>query len=712
MSDKSLFSFHGDASSLVLDCRGNAPAILYWGPRLRSEASANMITDLSTRYEPWGSPHEEVAISLNPTDGEGFSGHTGLQVHRAGKSWGVYATIVEVVEHSAHSLSVECSDPHTGVDITYHLKMHPASGVISSYTQVTNKGSDDLTVDWCAASTIAIAPQYTDILAYEGRWAKEFQLKRQKRVCGTYLRENRKGRTSHDNFPGILLAEKDCNEVRGQVYGFHLGWSGNHRTCVEEMYDGRALLQMGELLLPGEVILKSGERYETPILYGQHSEGGLSGIAQGFHRFVRETLLSDLVKNKPRPIHFNTWEALYFDHDPEVLKKMADDAADVGAERFVLDDGWFRHRRHERAGLGDWYVEESIYPEGLTPLIDHVKSKGMEFGLWVEPEMVNPDSDLYRAHPDWVLEVPHAKTVGFRYQLVLDLTRQEVSDYLFSRMDALLTEYDIAYVKWDMNRDINQPGGHLGKAAIHEQTLALYALIQKIRASHPTVEIESCSSGGARADYGILRYTDRIWTSDSNDALDRLSIQKGISLFFPAELMGAHIGPSECHITSRKLDISLRASTALFGHMGMEVDLQELSADEKVVLKAALALHKKHRTLIHSGNLVRSQFDEFSDSFGIVSQAQDEALYSYTELGGYPRHITGRYHFHGLDKESTYEINIVWPSKLKTPTIEYDLSSMTGAKYSGEALLYHGLQLPILLPESNIIFHLTKIDHS
>jgi alpha-galactosidase len=408
---------------------------------------------------------------------------------------------------------------------------------------------------------------------------------------------------------------------------------------------------------------------------------------------------------------------MYFVLSLERLCTLADEAAAVGAERFVLDDGWFSNRRSDSAGLGDWFVDETVFPQGLSPLIDHVQAKGMEFGLWVEPEMVNPDSDLYRAHPDWILSagsgLGSVPLLLARNQLVLDLTRPEVEDYLFNCIDGLLSQYAISYLKWDMNRALyqpggaNQPSGSKGRAVTHYQTLALYQLLTRIRQAHPTVEIESCASGGGRADFGILAHTDRIWTSDTNDALDRLRIQNGFSLFFPAELMGAHVGPKNCHITGRSINMATRAGVAMFGHMGIEANLLCMEESEKDELKAAVALHKQHRQLIHSGDLVRLESGDNENSFGVISRDRHQALFSYALLDSHRNSAPGRLCFSGLDPEAQYEINIVWP--LKPTSISTSiLDVINGAVISGDALTNFGVQLPIILPQSLLIFYIQK----
>jgi len=383
-------------------------------------------------------------------------------------------------------------------------------------------------------------------------------------------------------------------------------------------------------------------------------------------------------------------------------------AADVGVERFVLDDGWFKNRNSDKAGLGDWFVDKEVFPDGLGPLVDYVNSKGMEFGLWIEPEMVNPDSDLYRKHPDWVLSADPAPLVMSRNQLVLDLTRKEVQDYLFDCIDALLTEYDITYLKWDMNRDLNQPGSQDGRAVTHYQTLGFYELLERVRSAHDSVEIESCSSGGARADYGVLEHTDRIWTSDTNDAIDRLRIQKGFSFFFPPEFMGAHVGPYECHITGRCINMSMRAGVAMFGNMGIEANLLEMNDSDKEELKAAVQLHKKHRKLILGSNLIRLDLHDYESGFGIISPDGEEALFSYALLSGLPNSAPGRFRFRGLEYDDQYEINVIWPLEPKSYS-ESILDVINGALLTGDALMRIGMQLPIMMPQNLLIIHLRKV---
>lgn len=693
---KSNPAFHhlkSESLSALIDLQGNAPALIYFGPKIQSEIVAADLNALRARPATSGFPAQDAPMSLSTTIGEGLMGHAGLSGHRRGRAWAIYLRDITITSSAEDRISIKTRDEHAGLEVEHHLRFAPDSDMLIARTSVRNLSDSYFHLQNCTALNFPVADHLTHITSFEGRWAYEHLPFRRERFQGQFVRENRQGRTSHASLPAMLFEEEHCTENQGEVLAIHLGWSGNHRLLAESLSNGTHYAQAGELLLPGEICLGKGESYQSPELFLTYSAQGHNGIRKHTHDFVRRHLLR---LNKPRPVHYNSWEAVYFTHDIDTLKSLADEAAAVGVERFVLDDGWFKGRHDDKAGLGDWYVDKEVYPNGLTPLIDYVQAKGMEFGLWVEPEMVNPDSDLYRAHPDWVLSAPGAPNVPMRNQLTLDLSRPEVSHYLFERLDDLLNTYDIAYLKWDMNRETVHPGDADGRPSMHKQVRALYALIEKLKAAHPGVEIESCASGGARADYGILAHTDRIWTSDSNDALDRLAIQKGFSLFFPAEIMGSHVGPFDCHITHRKIDMDMRAATAFFGHMGTEVDLRQETAQDKARLSEAIALHKKHRTLIHTGNHIRLDSPAHLDCFSIVAEDQGEALISIAQKETQKTRLNGRLRLSGLDAQSRYELKSIWPEENSV------------ADVSGDWLMNFGFELPPMMPQSSVIYHLKE----
>lgn len=702
--------FDAGAMTFILSAvPGAPPQCCYWGKRLSAQVTAADVALLTTRQGAHGSETVPIAASLALEPGLGLMAPPGLCAHRDGQDWASVLRVESAVQEG-HRATLCCGDATMRIGLTYEFACDPLSGVLTIRAALTNRGGEWLALDAMATACLPVPATMTDIIGFSGRWSDEFRPTRLARFPGGYVRENRRGRTSQDSFPALILCSRDTREQAGEAYGLHLAWSGNHRLRVDTLSDGRVFAALGALALPGEIRLAPGARYDSPPIVAAYSATGLSALSRAFHDHVRGTLIRPAVRARPRPVHYNSWEAVYFAHDLARLKALADKAAAVGVERFVLDDGWFGGRRHDRAGLGDWTVSDAVYPDGLAPLIEHVTGLGMEMGLWFEPEMVNPDSDLYRAHPEWVLRANGVNQVQFRNQYVLDIARPEVADYLFAKIDAILGAHAIGYIKWDMNRDLNHPGGPDGRPRALAQVSALYALIDRLRDAHPHVEIESCSSGGARADMGILAHTDRIWTSDTNDALDRQEIQRGASMFLPLMLLGAHVGPSTCHITGRTLTMAMRAGTAMMGHMGVELDLLDESAANLAELARAIALYKRMRPLLHEGDHYRLDTPGFLNAHGVVAADKQAALFSLAWLGGHAATLPPRLALDGLAPERDYRIRLVWPEPWRSVTAPGIMEALElggrGLVVRGEALMTIGLQLPLALPQTVLLFHL------
>ncbi len=688
--------------------KGMRPIILYAGIDMPG-VSPHELAVLATRQHAPGSASVPLRGSLLNEIGTGISGASGLIAHRSGEDWAIDLRIADVDQPTAHEVVIRCEDRNTGIGSEHSLYLDPKTGMLVCNTTICNHAENELEVDWCAALSLPFDARMTRFLSFTGKWSGEFAVEEVPDFQGSIVRENKSGRTSHNVFPGGILAAPGTTELQGPASGFHLAWSGNHRLRVDRHSDGHCVVQLGEMTFPGEIRLAKGESYSTPELLACWSDRGLNGVSQQFHNYLTECVSDNRAFNKPRPVHYNTWEAVYFNHNEAALMELAALAADVGAERFVLDDGWFGSRRHDGAGLGDWWVSEEIYPQGLHPLASKVRELGMEFGLWVEPEMVNPDSDLYRAHPDWVLAAQGVEAVPFRGQLTLDLTKPEVFDYLFERITDLVGTYGIGYLKWDMNRDTNHPASS-GRGAMHRQTKAVYRLFEKLRSVHPALEIESCSSGGARADFGIMTHADRIWTSDNNDARQRHHIMRGASHFFPMRVLGNHVGPRTCHITGRKFSMPFRVASAFFGHMGMELDLRSENASDLETLKRGIALHKQHRELIHSGDFWRLPSASNTNLVGCVAKDRDEALFGYAKLESELETLPAKVCFGGLDPARKYRVKMIWPlfnPSVSTPSI-VDAASLggEGTVFSGAALMQHGMQPPLTYPDTCIIYHL------
>ena len=482
------------------------------------------------------------------------------------------------------------------------------------------------------------------------------------------------------------------------------------RSSATRSPRGRGSLQLGELLASGEIALAAGERYDCPTVYAAYSADGLNAVSNAFHAYMRSRPQHPTT---PRPVLLNIWEAVYFDHDFDTLRGLADIAASCGVERFVVDDGWFHSRRNDTAGLGDWWVDTEVWPNGLTSLVDHVRGLGMQFGIWVEPEMVNPDSDLYRAHPEWTLVDGRYPVVLGRNQLVLDLGRDEVCEYLFAHLDALLRDHDISYVKWDMNRDLVAATSG-GRAGVHRQTLGVYALFDRLRAHHPGVEFETCASGGGRVDFGIFERTDRAWTSDSIDALDRQQIQRGFSLLFPPELMGTHIGSPVAHTTGRSHRLGFRAIAAMFGSLGIEWNLLKASDQDRADLTEIIAIHKQLRPLLHNGTVVRLDHpDPNVLVHGVVARDGSEAVFACTRLTSGPSLHTSPIRLVGLASDRTYDVSRLPIGRTHDEIARRQPSWLaTGLQMTGRQLAAVGFHAPVMFPETSMLIRLTAVDEA
>lgn len=676
-----------DDLHVVVDASTAIPSVAHWGA---DPGPLDTLPTLVERPRAPGTLDVDVRITLVP-GADGFPGPAGLRCHRATGPV-VFAPGDSSWSGNATGFRFEAVDDANGVTISGTIRV---DDVIAIDLSVTNTGDRPLFVDHLAP-TLPLPDHADEVVRFTGQWCGEFQLLRLAWPHGIHVMETSRGRTSHDSVPVAFVGPAGFGEHHGEVRGVHLAWSGSHTTRIERLPDGRRLVQTGALVEPGEVVLAPGERFDAPTLLAVAGTG-LTACSQRFHRHIRAGQ-----PDRPRPVLLNTWEAVYFDHDLGRLQALADRAAAVGVERFVLDDGWFGGRRDDTAGLGDWFVSPDAHPHGLGPLIDHVTGLGMEFGIWVEPEMVNPDSDLYRAHPDWVLGDP---ALTGRNQLVLDLTIDGCWRYLYDALDALLRDHDIAFVKWDMNRDVVAPRKH-------GQTLALYRLLDALLRAHPGVEIESCASGGGRADAGILQRTHRIWTSDCNDPLERQRIQRGFSHFLPPGVMGAHIGPPRAHTTGRTHRLAFRAATALFGHLGIEWNLLEASERDLEKLTAWIALHKELRPLLHGGDVVRlDPPDDATVAHGVVAPDGSSALFSVAQMDTARAPGPPRLQLRGLDPERAHDVSrVVMPGDPLGLAMEQPRWVADGARATGRALGTVGLQLPRLLPESALLIRLDAVD--
>ncbi|MFM6831119.1 MAG: alpha-galactosidase [Novosphingobium sp.] len=607
-----LVNLHAGEGSLVWEQREDgSPLWRHFSPRV---TMGQLFALGDTRTAASYSLDEDVPFSLAPPAGMGWFGPATVRLHRDGHALtAVFGrSRVTATKSFAHIVS---TDPLAGAELEQQFEV--SGGAFVCRTIVRNTGTAPFGVDWLASAMLPLPGTAREIVSWRGRHNAELVECREPMPQHAWLREVRRGISGHGGPPGLFVLDEGATFHAGTVRALQLAWSGDSRIAVERDDEGFWSLSAGAVLQPGEVTLAPGESWQTPDAIVVASTSGRNGAASAFHDAVRARVSWPGGAMRPRPVHLNSWEACYFDHDEERIIALAEAAASVGVERFILDDGWFRGRDDDTAGLGDWTPDPRKYPQGLGPLARRVNALGMEFGLWVEPEMINPNSDLYRTHPDWALALPgHARPTA-RNQLVLDMRKAEVRDYLFGCLDALLRDLPITYLKWDHNRDLAPAGG----AA---QLRGVYDLFARVRAAHPAVEIEACAGGGGRNDAGMADYCHRYWTSDNIDAVSRIGIQRGFLAFLPPEVMGSHIAASPAHATGRCHSLAFRAAMAMCGHLGVEMDPRTLSAQERNELADWIGFHKQWRDLLHAG---RVWLGEGAD--GVVWQAQgasDECL--------------------------------------------------------------------------------------
>ncbi len=635
-----------------------------------------------------------TAVML-PQGGMGFFGWPAIAGHRAGQDFTLEFSDWHV-EGEGASATLSAQDKISRIEISLNLTV--SQNVMSSSVKLTNLGEQDYSLDRCMAGSMIFEGPHPQLATFTGSWGREFHRGMQPMGKGLWLQESRRGRTSHDKSPGLLL------EDDGQTLAAHLGWSGNHVLAIDELDDGRRLVHLGELFEPGEIQLKPGASYESPTAYFAKTPAALRSK-------VRTMMAWPGGSMRPRPVTLNTWEGIYFDHDLDQLKAQASAAAEIGIERFVLDDGWFGLRDDDASSLGDWFVDKRKYPDGLAPLIHHVTDLGMEFGIWFEPEMISPASELYRNHPEWALQVKGRPLLLSRNQLVLDLTRAEVCDYLFDRMHAVLKDHAISYIKWDMNRDLTHVGDAGGRAATARQTRAFYALVDRVRAAHPGVEIESCASGGGRADYGVLTRTHRIWTSDCTDAFERLEIQRGARTFFPPEILGSHVSASPNHQTRRRHTLAFRAIVALAYHFGVELNPLVMSEDERLELGHWIALHKRLRPVLHdTGGQFHLEPMDGRYAWGSASGGKIVVIVAQGAhmMNEQPQPLRLLF---PIASNSTWRIALQHPQEPEFIRLSESQRRLLGGdiKFSGADLVSSGLPIPMLRPESAVVFELELV---
>lgn len=712
------FHLRAGGTSVVVNCPAASLAeVLYWGADLGPLASQALAVWATTGVGVvTGCADIPPRLSLVPTQAEGWLGTPGLVGSRAGLGQfsaflpvGVEVLASDGTDGAPSELRIRAHDDEADLDLTIDLRLAP-SGLLRARAELTNRGEDGYAVDSLLLA-LPVPATETQVIDQSGHHLRERAIAFHEFTLGAHEQAVRVARAhAASTVHGTCAPGTGWN--RGSVHYVHVAWSGNTRTIAERNVVGQNALIGGELLLPGEIVLARGESYATPWLIATWGDG-LDAAAARIHGYLRSRPNHPAT---PRPVTFNAWEAVYFDHSLDRLLQLVAIAAEVGAERFVLDDGWFGARRDDTAGLGDWVVSEEVWPDGLVPLAEAVHASGMEFGLWFEPEMINLDSEAARAHPEWIMSPRTHRPQEARGQHVLDLTNPAAFAHVLGQIRQVLADTRVDFIKWDFNRDVYEAISPLtGRPAYHAQTLATYRLMSTILAEHPGLEIESCAGGGGRVDLGIMELAVRVWASDCIDPLERQQIEAGTSLVLPPELVGSHVASTESHTTGRVLNLTARASTAMFGHMGVEWNLLEASGQERAELTSWIALHKELRSLLHTGQVVHVDHPDAGWSIhGVVATDQQEAVFSLMRVATSPVRPGPAVVLPGLDPDVDYRLVELRPDAVPS-SVGYEPHAPEswawwndGVTLPGRILSEVGLRFPDLMPERAILVRLTR----
>lgn len=567
-------------------------------------------------------------------------------------------------QDQADTLIVTMEDPVTNLTLQLYYAVFEEKDVITRTVRLVNTGNDTIRLTKAASFCMDFPYGDFDLIHFHGRHCMERQKEREKLTHDIRVLGSKRGMSSHHQNPFTILCDRGATEDYGDCYGFMLMYSGNHKTEVEMDQAGSVRLVMG---LGDENFnwkLNPKETFYAPEAILTYSNQGLNGLSHNFHRIIRENVCQKKYLEERRPVLVNNWEATYFNFDTDKILALGKQAKELGIEMLVLDDGWFGKRLDDNAGLGDWFVNEEKLPGGLKKIADELNGMGLKFGLWFEPEMVNEDSDLYRNHPDWALRDPERNPMMSRNQLVLDMSRQEVVDYLFDSISKILDSANISYVKWDFNRSIanvysaaleNDRQGEVG----HRFILGTYQLLERLTKAYPDVMIEGCAGGGGRFDAGILYYCPQIWCSDDTDAIERLEIQEGTSYGYPVSSMGSHVSATPNHQTGRHTLLNTRGIVAMSGTFGYELDLNKLTEEEKSEIKEQIREFKKYYWLIQDGDYYRLGLENdhnYFKAWGFVSKNQKEALLNIVikKVQANPKFIYVK--AKGLKEEAIYQL--------------------------------------------------------
>lgn len=602
---------------------------------------------------------------------------------------GLPATYMEA-DDEGQTLDIDLIDPILHLLVTLRYSAYEQRDVITRSAIFTNEGQESLVLARALSASVDMPTADYDLLQLSGAWIRECFIERHRLVPGEHNISSRFGMSGHKHNPFLALLSPDADEDHGEVYGFHLVYSGNFIAQAEvEPMRQSVRVSLGINSFDFSWLLEPAEVFYTPEAVFVYSTKGLGGMSRTLHRLYRTRVCRGQFRDQVRPVLVNNWEATYFQFDADKLVQIAKAGSDLGVELFVLDDGWFGKRDSDNSSLGDWYPDRRKLPNGLEDVVKRVRDTGMQFGIWVEPEMLSPDSELYRAHPDWCLHVNDRSRTERRNQLTLDLSRDDVCDYIIETISGVLRMAPITYVKWDMNRPMTEVGSaglppNRQRETSHRYMLGLYRVLEKITSDFPHVLFESCASGGGRFDPGMLYYMPQTWTSDNTDAVSRLKIQYGTSLVYPVSSMGAHVSAVPNHQMHRMTPLVFRGHVAMAGNFGYELDLTKFSQqEEQQIAKEQIAFYKEIRSLVQQGDMYRLQspFLSHETSFMFVSEDLMDAFIAYFKIFSDPLEPTRLLRLQGLN-----------------PDKEYILVG-SNESFRGDTLMHVGLKVPEMVGE-------------
>ncbi|WP_336078616.1 alpha-galactosidase [Paenibacillus sp. 203] len=704
--EKLLFHLQGSNTSYVMQViRDGYLAHLYWGKKIQNYRGSNKIIFMDRGFSP-NPDGSDRAFSLDtiPQEYPSF-GNSDFRIpaYQLQLENGSTVTDFRYKEHRVYqgkpklkglpstyaedageveTLEIVLEDPLINVKVVLSYSLYPKRDVITRSVRFDNEGRQQLKLLKALSASVDFRDDEYELITLYGAHNNEKNIARRKILPGIQMVDSCRGASSPQQAPFMALVREGTDEEQGEVYAFNLVYSGNFtaQTQVDSYRNTR--VTMGINPFDFTWLLEPEESFQTPEVVMVYTENGLGGMSRIYHELYRNRLCRGPFRDKERPILINNWEATYFNFDADKIEQLAKEAQSVGVELFVLDDGWFGKRDDDNTSLGDWVVDRRKLPDGLLDLANRIRNLGMEFGLWFEPEMVSIDSDLYRRHPDWCIHVSDRPYTLGRNQLMLDLSRKEVCEYIIKSVSDILSDVPITYVKWDMNRHMTDVGSaalppERQRETAHRYILGLYSVMEELTSRFPHVLFESCSSGGGRFDAGMLYYMPQTWTSDNTDAICRLKIQWGTSLVYPPITMGAHVSTVPNHQVGRITPLETRGYVAMAGNFGYELDLTTLTVEEKEIVKKQIALYKEIRSLIQFGKFYRiiNPFDENEAAWNFVSEDQTEMAASYFKVLSQPAAAIKTLKFKGLNPDYVYR------------NVE------TGELFGGDELMHVGITL-------------------